>query len=416
MKEHDRRRAAAAASRNTRADGRRWCRACRPTRIVVSQHAVLRVEHHDAELLDRPRRRYCGSRNAASLPRRRSCGRSAVARVQRPAAELDGRQHLRGPRAADAAHRAQIVGATRVSPCRPPRRRAARWPGPERRWPREPLPSTSASSSLSPSPAAPRRSSFSRGRSCGARLSSILKSLCCCSRHGAARGCWLLVVLFVSRAPPPHKEIDRRPGAIDAARAAGAERYAPPNHRCDQGAQAGQRGGRWRATTASPSIAPSRAVSTPRTRPAQSADIKARVRDDVQRDHGRRRRSARSSGRAHRGSRGARSDAAIRGATAWHRSNGDAAKSGREHYGRQIPGGRQPRDGQRERPSRAGDRLAEGAIVRAVSETTTVGAVREKCADDAARGWHARGTLDCVAARRSTPAASCLRGEVRPSR
>ena len=44
---------------------------------------------------------------------------------------------------------------------------------------------------------------------------------------GLARGAWLAIVLFtISCADPPHKEMDQAQGAIDAARAAGAEQYA----------------------------------------------------------------------------------------------------------------------------------------------------------------------------------------------
>ena len=44
---------------------------------------------------------------------------------------------------------------------------------------------------------------------------------------GIARGAWLAVVLVaISCADPPHKEMDQAQGAIDAARAAGAEQYA----------------------------------------------------------------------------------------------------------------------------------------------------------------------------------------------
>jgi hypothetical protein len=44
---------------------------------------------------------------------------------------------------------------------------------------------------------------------------------------GFARGAWLVVVLVaISCAEPPHKEMDQAQGAIDAARAAGAEQYA----------------------------------------------------------------------------------------------------------------------------------------------------------------------------------------------
>jgi Domain of unknown function (DUF4398) len=45
---------------------------------------------------------------------------------------------------------------------------------------------------------------------------------------GLARGAWLVVVVSaISCASPPQREIDQAQGAIDAARAAGAERYAP---------------------------------------------------------------------------------------------------------------------------------------------------------------------------------------------
>ena len=44
---------------------------------------------------------------------------------------------------------------------------------------------------------------------------------------GLARGAWLVIVLLtISCADPPHKEMDQAQGAIDAARAAGAEQYA----------------------------------------------------------------------------------------------------------------------------------------------------------------------------------------------
>ena len=45
---------------------------------------------------------------------------------------------------------------------------------------------------------------------------------------GLTRGAWLVIVVSaIACAAPPHKEIDQAQGAIDAARAAGAERYAP---------------------------------------------------------------------------------------------------------------------------------------------------------------------------------------------
>lgn len=46
-----------------------------------------------------------------------------------------------------------------------------------------------------------------------------------------AHALWLLTVLVaVACGTPPHKEMDQAQGAIDAARAAGAERYAPTEY------------------------------------------------------------------------------------------------------------------------------------------------------------------------------------------
>jgi hypothetical protein len=48
---------------------------------------------------------------------------------------------------------------------------------------------------------------------------------------GFTRGAWLVIVVSaISCAAPPHKEMDQAQGAIDAARAAGAERYAPTEY------------------------------------------------------------------------------------------------------------------------------------------------------------------------------------------
>jgi hypothetical protein len=48
---------------------------------------------------------------------------------------------------------------------------------------------------------------------------------------GLTRGtCLVLVLAAISCASPPHKEMDQAQGAIDAARAAGAERYAPTEY------------------------------------------------------------------------------------------------------------------------------------------------------------------------------------------
>src|SRR5688572_5406 len=120
----------------------------------------------------------------------------------------------------------------RTSPCRPPTVSSRRLARSSASLPREPLPSTSASSSLSPSAAALMRASFSRGRSCGA-TSFIYTQIP--MRHWspcatAAAGC-LAMLLVTACAAPPNREIADAQQALAAAKAAGAERYASDTYR-----------------------------------------------------------------------------------------------------------------------------------------------------------------------------------------
>src|SRR4051812_17686471 len=82
-----------------------------------------------------------------------------------------------------------------------------------------------ASSSLSPSAAAPMRSSFSRGRSCGA---TVFIGASCCYTFPRVRRLLIGLLLLTAAgcSEPPQKEIDQAQSAIDAAHAAGADRYA----------------------------------------------------------------------------------------------------------------------------------------------------------------------------------------------
>ena len=194
------------------------------------QHPVLRVEQQHAELLDR----------AAAVLRQQELGdvaRGANLRPlarrarQRAAPELDRGEHLRRARAADARHAPNSSCRARTSPCNPPTGPAPRSPGRARsmrpgraraRWP-------AARCRRAP---APSRCSFSRGRSCGCdclhRTPSLLyfRGDASSVRPAAARSC-CAVVLSTACSEPPQKEIDRAQAAIDAARAAGAEHYAP---------------------------------------------------------------------------------------------------------------------------------------------------------------------------------------------
>src|SRR6188508_3286501 len=88
-----------------------------------------------------------------------------------------------------------------------------------------------AISSLSPRPAAPIRSSFSRGRSWAesAFMAASRGILTRMSRGPRVLLCLsLLFVPFLASACgyPPTREMDQAQGALDAARAAGADRYA----------------------------------------------------------------------------------------------------------------------------------------------------------------------------------------------
>ena len=140
------------------------------------QHAMLGVEQHDAELLDRRASRTCGSRirrriarRAQSEPRARRVRRASGGRVR-------GRPATCAARAAPMpAIRARSSHVDRASREARRARRSTRWRRASASPRREPLPSTSATSSLSPSAAAPCRSSFSRGRSSGDRSFIVLQ-------------------------------------------------------------------------------------------------------------------------------------------------------------------------------------------------------------------------------------------------
>ena len=140
-------------------------------RTVVRMHPVLRVEQHDAELLDRPvavlRQQELGDRpRAGDLHPLRGPPGSASGGPARPRpapARL-------APRRCPATPRELVVPRPCQAVDRRPRPRAPRWPDRARSPAPARGPSTIATSSLSPSAAGPSRCSFSRGRSCGATV------------------------------------------------------------------------------------------------------------------------------------------------------------------------------------------------------------------------------------------------------
>ena len=164
--------------------------------IFDPDDAVLRVEHHDAELLDRPATRTAAADTPPAVGgdpkpwtlRARRAPACVVRARRRQAPARRARGRFRRPRAVRRA-------SMRVRPCRPPACSSSRLATRARRTSRDPLPSTSASSSLSPSAAAPRRSSFSRGRSCGATsfiytqilMRRLVAAWLCCARRSSSR-------------------------------------------------------------------------------------------------------------------------------------------------------------------------------------------------------------------------------------
>ena len=198
-----------------------------------AQHPVFGVEHHQPK---------CSSTGAVlRQQQRRDLARRAQSRTfgcfadERAPPELDGGQHP-GARATTPRTSRRSSDATRVSPRSPPKRSSSSFARLNASRAAEPPASTSASSSLSPSAPAPRRSSFSRGRSCGAscRISSILEDLMFLPPPRARAATWLCVLLALCGAAagcaePPTKEIDQAQAAIEVAVSAGAERFAAPD-------------------------------------------------------------------------------------------------------------------------------------------------------------------------------------------
>ena len=140
-----------------------------------SQHAVFRVEQHHAEVL-RGTRSECGQQKFGRCPRRSKLQPVAWRMRQRSPADFKRRHELRGPRQTfTPATGVRSSHVDRASPCNPPRARNTSLANPNASRRLRPLPSTSATSSLSPSAAAPRRRNFSRGRSSGDRSFIVLQ-------------------------------------------------------------------------------------------------------------------------------------------------------------------------------------------------------------------------------------------------
>ena len=201
-----------------------------------SQHAMLRVEQHDPELLDR---------SVAVLDHQEFGNRAGTGHLQAlassarhdSAAEFDGRKHLRGAGAADSTYVNEILQSrTRES--------FGAADGCQQRvcqiesagvW------LTLTEHDRDEFVIAERRSTeprelFTRTIVRRNRLHRTPSLLYCRPMRRLVRLCTMrlrapavcFVLLFsVACSEPPQKEIDRAQGAIDAARAAGADQYAP---------------------------------------------------------------------------------------------------------------------------------------------------------------------------------------------
>ena len=253
VKQHDGRRAAERrfAEHVARLDDRRVQRADRHDR--GAQDAMLRVEQHDAELLGRPRSegrqqirrpRRAGSEAASARSARGDSVRRPSSRAATICARL-GATDAGDAREIVARRSRQAVQAAARGEQRRSRPRARRSPDSRCRARARPVRCRRA-------PRRRARSSFSRGRSSGDRSFIVLHS-----RKWPHAGAWraadrptsvspdvycrlmpsvrrllasvALVVAcsFACGGDPPEKEMQQAQGAIDAARAAGADGYAP---------------------------------------------------------------------------------------------------------------------------------------------------------------------------------------------
>ncbi len=191
----------------------------------TAEHAVFRVEEQDPELLDA----------TIAILRQQKLGHDARARHlrsgagrlrDRPAAQLDGGEELRGTRRADAVDPLQLVAAyTRQTRHTADRRK--RVVGEiERAHTRLPLTEHDRDQLVVAERGRTETSElFTRSIVLGDGLHRTPSLLYCRSMRRLAAAIGTLVFLTAC-SEPPQKEIDRAQGAIEAARAAGADQYA----------------------------------------------------------------------------------------------------------------------------------------------------------------------------------------------
>ncbi len=216
--------------------------------MVPTESSAVRITRQRTSSRTRPkcstgRALKRGSRYDAVSRGERSCGRSAggCSSVRRPSSTAASSRAACASPTPGTRHKASRDDRVRRwSPPTADSRPLARSRAPRLRWPD---PSTTATSSLSPSASAPTRTSFSRGRSAAAsaftprslpripgRRRRLPYTFWRCRASARSLDPWprcsLGAAVLVACAEPPTREISQAQGALDAARAAGAEAYA----------------------------------------------------------------------------------------------------------------------------------------------------------------------------------------------
>ena len=217
--------------------------------MVPTESSAVRITRQRTSSRTRPkcstgRALKRGSRYDAVSRGERSCGRSAGRLQQRPASQLDGRQQPRRLRLADPGHAAQGVARRAGEAVQPAdRRRAGCWRARGRRGcagpsPARPPPARCRRARRRPraraSPEVDRRPPAPSLPAPSPRIRGSRRRLPYTFRRcrASARSldpwprCSLGAAVLVACAEPPTREISQAQGALDAARAAGAEAYA----------------------------------------------------------------------------------------------------------------------------------------------------------------------------------------------
>lgn len=207
------------------------------------QHAVLRVEQQDAELLDRAGA-VLRDEHLRGVDRRANLKTFAPGAHERAAAGFDGGDQLGGAGTADAGHPAELVGRGARETVEAADGRQHGIGEIERARPRDPVAQDEREQLVIAEHTRPRplelftrpivrREDLHRGADPLACLSRFVRGILLRVRRLPTL---VLVALIASGcSQPPQKEIDQAQTALDAAKAAGAEKYATDEYNAAAG-------------------------------------------------------------------------------------------------------------------------------------------------------------------------------------